>query len=169
MQQICSSYADYVHFTCWDSLTAPAMGQAGAGTARYSAVEGESNPVLAWHDHKLPLEMLWSAWESWPKPRPHVSCGSWPFEDCRVSLRDTCLVKGQKKVFAALCEVTPGLQKALLQLRDSGKVYMWSLLVCFVVQSLECRNKMLRTPLMWRNKILCEALDSNQANHASWF
>lgn len=54
MQQICSSCADHVQFTCWGSLTVPAVGQAGAGTHRCSAVEGESNPILAWHDHKAP-------------------------------------------------------------------------------------------------------------------
>ena len=54
MQQICSSCADHVQLTCWGSLTVPAVGQAGVGTPSYSAVEGESSPILAWQDHKLP-------------------------------------------------------------------------------------------------------------------
>jgi len=51
---VCSSQANHVQFTCWVSLTVSTMGQAGVGTPRYSAVQAESSPILAWHDHKLP-------------------------------------------------------------------------------------------------------------------
>lgn len=94
---VCSSCAN--QFTCWGSLTVPAMGQTGAGTPRYSAVQVESSPILAWHDHMLPSEMLWSVWESWPKSSLHVSCGSWPSEDCRVRVRQACPLTDKKKKY----------------------------------------------------------------------